>query len=300
MSKTNRVFVLSGPIGLGRLDERSRERLKHARLAAGSDLVAPEARLAERLGLDAGLTRRATTRFQGEQAREAEGWIAAADPVYLEPRLDHLCLMAQTLDDSERQALAAHLGESLAGGGLAFVVEGSGLYVRSEQPFATSDYPTRLIDGLLPNKYLPAGDGANEFRTLLAEIEMSLHEHPVNLSRQSRGLRPVNSLWLWGGAESIAGSAQRLPRLFSDDALLRGLWRLHGADPATASSLDEALATGDELVADIGDDLESLARLIDAGRPLLLFSRDGYTLDADGSGAWQFWKRRHAALEPGS
>ena len=300
MSNTNRVFVLSGPIGLGRLDERSRERLKHARLEAGSDLVAPEARLAERLGVDAALLRKATTRFLGEHARPGDGWTVAADPVYLEPRLDHLCLMAQLLDGPELEALAAHLGESLAGGGLEFITEGGGLYVRSERAFATSEYPTTVIDGLLPNKYLPAGDGANEFRTLLAEIEMSLHEHPVNQSRQSRGLRPVNSLWLWGGSEPATVPARSMPRLISDNAVLRGLWRLHGAETAEQASLDDALVAGDELVADIGDDLESVARLLDTGRPMTVFSRDGFTLEASGAGAWQFWKRRHPALEPGS
>ena len=37
---------------------------------------------------------------------------------------------------------------------------------------------------------------------------MLWHEHPVNEARQARGLQPVNSCWLWGGAGPSAPSGQ--------------------------------------------------------------------------------------------
>ena len=33
---------------------------------------------------------------------------------------------------------------------------------------------------------------------------MLLHEHPLNLQREARGLRPLNALWLSGGAATAA------------------------------------------------------------------------------------------------
>ncbi|MEM9334933.1 MAG: hypothetical protein AAGA33_08775 [Pseudomonadota bacterium] len=296
MSTTHSVYVVAGPIGLGRLDERSREKLKHAQLAAGSDRVAPAARLAEHLGLAPTLLNRAATRYRGECGRTVKGWIAAADPVYLEPRLDHLCLMSQDVDDEEREALLNHLNAVFVDDGLRFVIEGRGLYLQAETPIASSSYPTSLIDGLLPNKYLPSGDGVDDFRTRLAEIEMSLHEHPLNQARQSRGQKPINSLWLWGGGVAEAVVPQSLPPLYSGDALLRGLWSLHGSAPRDRDD-DPAIDDG-PCVLDIGDDLTVVTELLERGRSMLLFSRDGLTLDASGSGRWRFWARRHAELEP--
>ncbi|MEM6514273.1 MAG: hypothetical protein AAF660_14785 [Pseudomonadota bacterium] len=295
-STTNYVFVLTGPIGLGRLDERSRQRLRHARLAAGSGLVSPAARLLKTLGADADLLSRAATRYREDADKLADVWVAAADPVYLEPRLDHLCLMAQAVDADERTALVDHLNDHLGGDGWSFVVAGSGIYLLADAPFATSAYPTSLIDGLLPNQYLPAGDGADDFRRRLAEIEMCLHEHPLNDRRQQRGARVVNSLWLWGGGTALMPEPKSLPVLCSDDSLLRGLWTLYGAE--ARGRLDSPPADGAACVLDIGDELQAISRLLDTDRPVMLFSRDGMTIDASGAGRWRFWSRRHVELEP--
>ncbi len=53
----------------------------------------------------------------------------------------------------------------------------------------------------------PRGAGAARWRALQGEIEMWLHEHPVNRLRASAGEPPVTTLWLWGGAASAAGDA---------------------------------------------------------------------------------------------
>ena len=79
----------------------------------------------------------------------------------------------------------------------------------------------------------------------MAEIEMWLHEHPVNLRRAARGVPPVRSLWLWGasaperpapaagfagpdGAGAARADAESL-RVHSDDAWVRAAARLAGA-----------------------------------------------------------------------
>jgi hypothetical protein len=48
--------------------------------------------------------------------------------------------------------------------------------------------------------WLPEGQHARDFRRLQNEVQMLWHEHPINQARQARGLQPVNSCWLWGGA----------------------------------------------------------------------------------------------------
>lgn len=48
--------------------------------------------------------------------------------------------------------------------------------------------------------WMPVGPSALAFKKLQNEIQMLWHEHPVNEARQQRGLAPVNSFWMWGGA----------------------------------------------------------------------------------------------------
>ena len=47
----------------------------------------------------------------------------------------------------------------------------------------------------------PQEDSLREWRRLLNEIQMVWHEHPVNIARAERGEVPINSLWLFGGAQ---------------------------------------------------------------------------------------------------
>ncbi|WP_028102529.1 hypothetical protein [Pseudoduganella violaceinigra] len=54
--------------------------------------------------------------------------------------------------------------------------------------------------------WMPAGPTALAFKKLQNEIQMLWHEHPVNEARQQRGLAPVNSFWMWGGASAPAPS----------------------------------------------------------------------------------------------
>jgi len=42
------------------------------------------------------------------------------------------------------------------------------------------------------------------WRRLVNELQMLWFDHPVNRAREARGLRPVNSLWLYGGAAPSA------------------------------------------------------------------------------------------------
>ncbi len=47
-------------------------------------------------------------------------------------------------------------------------------------------------------EYLPkANDGGEEFLKLMKESYDILKDHPVNLARKARGLKPANSAWLW-------------------------------------------------------------------------------------------------------
>jgi 2,3-bisphosphoglycerate-independent phosphoglycerate mutase len=46
--------------------------------------------------------------------------------------------------------------------------------------------------------YLPQGNGAALLLDFMQRSQSLLNGHPVNESRKARGLRPANSIWLWG------------------------------------------------------------------------------------------------------
>ncbi|MBI1421936.1 MAG: hypothetical protein GC149_00635 [Gammaproteobacteria bacterium] len=68
------------------------------------------------------------------------------------------------------------------------------------------------------NSMQPAGTDAARWRRLLNELQMFLHQHPVNVARSERGEVTVNSLWLWGGG-ALATQAADIDIVYTDDAL---------------------------------------------------------------------------------
>lgn len=47
--------------------------------------------------------------------------------------------------------------------------------------------------------FLPTDNAMRPWRQLWMQIQMALHDHPVNLRRQANGLPVVNAFWWWGG-----------------------------------------------------------------------------------------------------
>jgi len=179
---------------------------------------------------------------QPEPGLLAEGaWLAT--PLHLVAGLDTLHLPSDgilTLEPAERSALAASFGTALGGDGLALhVVDGDALLLTGlNLPGVATVEPASCLGADLARAQ-PAGSGATKLRRLMAEIEMWLHEHPVNLRREAAGRRAVRALWLWGGGprpaiESAAAPA-RIQRVHSDDAWVRAAASLAGVALAPQS-----------------------------------------------------------------
>ena len=65
-------------------------------------------------------------------------------------------------------------------------------------------------------QYLPKGENAARLFKMMKESHAILKDHPVNKAREARGLKPANSIWLWG-----EGKRPAIP-LFSDKYNIRG------------------------------------------------------------------------------
>ncbi len=253
--------------------------------------------------LTGGMPSLAAHRYLGQAGEAPESWIAAADPVYLEPRLDHLCLhtLSGTMRDGELDTLIDHLNDCL-GDTAEFAAIGGVGYIRASA-MPVSDYGPDALHGFVPDKFLPAGDGVEATRRLQSEIEMALHDHPANLKRQADGLQPVNALWLWGGGKLEESPRHDLPPLISDDPLLRGFWSACGAsasgwtDPPLAVFSGGGIAVVPEDDAlDISDRLEALQSAFADGtsRELRVLTRDGVDLSLSRGDRWKFWRRELA------
>lgn len=94
---------------------------------------------------------------------------------------------------------------------------------------------------------LPAGEHGAELRRLMTEIQMLLHEHPVNQARERAGLPAINAVWLWGLGlvPSRIDAATSLPKAYGQRDFLKGLYLIHGetvhAERFTANSLLESV-----------------------------------------------------------
>ncbi len=89
---------------------------------------------------------------------------------------------------------------------------------------------------------LPSGAGADALRRLMTELQMVLHEHPVNTRRTAKGMPAANALWLWGNGSIAQQHAARALACSGCSDYLRGLARLHGWTYAAETSADRMLA----------------------------------------------------------
>lgn len=251
----------------------------------------------------------AALRLWGQTGDRPTRWMAAAEPVYLEPRLDRLCLHAvntETVTPAELRALTDHLQSTLGREGVyGFGRVGPCCYVSSTTPFASADIPASALDGLAPNEYLPRGEGADAQRRLQSEIEMALHEHSVNTDRQAAGLAPINSFWLWGGGRAPERVTEFHPPLFSDDPLFGGYWESRTGVvecwPGTIARCYDMALEGFVAVIPrawdrpgvLDDILRDLRSGLRSGRlsSLVLHFKDGMRASVRRSHALRFWRR---------
>jgi hypothetical protein len=262
---------------------------------------------------DAGL---AALRMWGQTGDRPSAWIAAAEPVYLEPRLDHLCLHSQSSESvptSDLRPLFDHLQRSLADDSeFGFARIGAYGYISAVDPMATASLPAYAIDQQKPDEFMPSGEAAASYRNLISEVEMALHDHEVNQVRQAIGLAPVNSLWLWGGGAAPEQTTAPHPPLFADDPLLKGYWYSRTGVvapwPGTiAQCLEASVAGFVAVVPNSEDDEENLHRCLDelraalnSGRlrSLTLIFRDGIKVNVLKQHSMRFWHRSSPLLEP--
>jgi hypothetical protein len=148
-------------------------------------------------------------------------------------------------------------------------------------------------------KHLPSGDNERQWRHLLNEAQVILHNQPVNERRIRQGQLPANSVWFWGAGVLPEWVRTKFTQVVSADGEVAALAKLAnavavGADwPVDSASENILLDLGN---AGDGERLEGhLTRVNDALRSkkiveLRIASADGARYAYAPSHRWRFWR----------
>ncbi len=171
-------------------------------------------------------------------------WLRA-DPAWMRADMSTARMFAHGelgVSASEIAALTPNLFELFAEHGLAFDAPTSTRwYLECPDSISIPDFADpddALGDDL--RLHALAGSEGKFWRVLSNDIQVLLHNHPVNQSRVTRGAAPVNGLWFWGGGYLPKTVTSDADAYFGDDSLAIALAR---AATVPTHSLD-AFATG--------------------------------------------------------
>lgn len=233
-----------------------------------------------------------------------------ADPVYVHLLRDRIILTDETFADlgsDDAQAIVTTLNRHFAGQEMAFLAVGKHWYLRLQSSPDIGTSPREAALNADIQQHLPTGPDARRWHQCLNEIQMLLHDHPVNQAREHRGALPINSLWLSGGGVLPPVQAKPFAEIWTSDALLAGLAAASAcsrfpAPVAAESWLEQAHAEGAVLlVPEPGGDFEQdwfapLANALKAGRLqslVLHVTTPGQvqSLVIPRTQCWKFWRR---------
>jgi len=129
-------------------------------------------------------------------------WLRA-DPVHLVLQRDSFNLSEPVpiyVAREQAEQVVASLNQHFSQDGLVFLIGNSGAwYLRlNQQPQIQTILPG-VAAGRNVYQFMPQGAAAAAWVSYLNEVQMLLHEHPVNMARESAGEATINSIWLSGG-----------------------------------------------------------------------------------------------------
>ena len=157
-------------------------------------------------------------------------WLRA-DPVHLAVSRDNVQLLdshAIAPQAPEMAAIAKTLNAHFAQDNLHFVFPDPARgYVAIDRSSAPQTTPLWQMQGTNVFEHMPRSQVAKDagmWRARMNEIQMLLHDHPVNVARESRGEHSINGLWFWGAAPSETATPMTIhSQIIARLLLARGL-----------------------------------------------------------------------------
>ncbi|MGH8676703.1 MAG: hypothetical protein ACREVG_20625, partial [Burkholderiales bacterium] len=156
-------------------------------------------------------------------------WLRA-DPVHLRLGRDRMTLIPGvgcSISRAEAEGLVAALNRHFGAQHRFVAVKAEQWCMQTASDSAFESTSPLESAGQPVDATLLRGPGAR-WNALLNEIQMVLHEHPLNAERELRGDPAINSVWLWGAGHIPATAHGPWHSVTADDALAAGLARLAG------------------------------------------------------------------------
>ena len=248
----------------------------------------------------------------GLSGERADGYWLRAQPIHFAAGLDRLTTVPlhgqARMSVAERNSLAPTFADHLQSTGFELHDGADGEWLlRSEAPLQVQTVTPEFAAANPAEHVLPSGRDAGGLRRLMTELQMLLHEHPVNTQRQLRGLPALNAIWLHGEGMlsdvSAHVGAPALPAACGEDVYLRGIYRLHGrpvqSQPTDAASLLAQISGPTMAFIDAADVealeahwLAPLSRALLSGaiaRLAVMF--DGWQVVTDRAAMFKLWRR---------
>lgn len=182
----------------------------------------------QRFGYDATSVPHAALSYLADSG-EQHLCVMRADPVHLSVGREGVVLFDNHmlgLDTDEARELAASVQPLLGEFGAELkALSADRWYLLCDKPPNIRTCALTEVLGRDVSDRLPLGEDQIRWRQLFNEIQMTLHELPVNQARERRGLLPVNSLWFWGEGELIDATRSDYDLCISDNPIVIGLAR---------------------------------------------------------------------------
>lgn len=220
---------------------------------------------------------------------DAGGRWLRADPCHLRVEIAGVRMLAcgdLRLSPEEMQGFAASVRPLFDDAGWRFdAAHAQRWYARPgvADPAIGGEAPEHVL-GAYIDRALPAGEAGRITRRWLNELQMALHEHPLNRARRERGWPEINSLWLHGDGVAPPSLSARVDALWSQDALVCGC-----ADIAGVRVLDEVVREWPSVLVDArtGDDASASAVATLLAMPVAV----DIALESGERFAWRPWHR---------
>ena len=166
--------------------------------------------------------------------KDSTAYYLQAEPVHLILQRDCFALSdSASLDilPDELQALMMVLNTHFVGDGLVFELtrENKLLLRLNDTPNIKTSLPEKVI-GRNVYSFLPQGADASQWNKIINEIQMLLHEHPINQQREAVGKPSINSVWLSGGGVLPNDVSTAFESVYSNVPYVQKLAQLSGVD----------------------------------------------------------------------
>ena len=160
-------------------------------------------------------------------------WLRA-DPVHLLLQRDCFSLAGPVpllVNEEHSLTIIASLNQHFNQVGLNFCIGKSGAwYLRCNEFVQIQTTLPSVAMGKNVHHFMPQGIDATNWIALLNEVQMLLHQHPVNEEREANGQIAVNSIWLSGGGINVISKPRKndVDLIIANNIFYQGLAKWSG------------------------------------------------------------------------